>query len=54
MRIEFPGGLYQVTSRSDMREALILCDVDRNYWLDLLDRVCIGNNGLCHAYNGLR
>ena len=50
LRIEFPGGLYHVTSRGDRREAIFLCDADRNYWLDLLGQVCIRHNWLCYAY----
>ncbi|NMM05800.1 transposase [Polaromonas sp.] len=50
LRIEFPGGLYHVTSRGDRREAIFLCDADRNYWLDLLGQVCARHNWLCHAY----
>ena len=50
LRIEFPGGLYHVTSRGDRREAIFLCDADRTYWLDLLGDVCIRHNWLCHAY----
>ena len=50
LRIEFPGGLYHVTSRGDRREAIFLCDADRNYWLDLLGQVCTRHNWLCHAY----
>ena len=50
LRIEFPGGLYHVTSRGDRREAIFLCDADRHYWLDLLGQVCTRHNWLCHAY----
>ena len=50
LRIEFPGGLYHVTSRGDRREAIFLCDADRAYWLDLLGEVCTRHNWLCHAY----
>jgi putative transposase len=50
LRIEFPGGLYHVTSRGDRREAIFLSDADRQYWLDLLGQVCSRHNWLCHAY----
>ena len=50
LRIEFPGGLYQVTARDDRREAICLCDADRQSWLDLLGKVCVRHNGLCHAH----
>ena len=29
LRIEFPGAIYQVTSRGDRREPIFLDDVDR-------------------------
>jgi hypothetical protein len=50
LRIEFPGGLYHVTTRGDRREAIYLSDADRQYWLDLLGNVCTKHNWLCHAY----
>lgn len=50
LRIEFPGGLYHVTSRGDRREVIYLSDADRQYWLDLLGDVCARHNWLCHAY----
>ena len=50
LRIEFPGGLYHVTARGDRREAIYLCDTDRQRGLDLLGEVCVGHNWLCHAY----
>jgi putative transposase len=50
LRIEFPGGLYHVTSRGDRHEAIYLSDADRQYWLDLLGQVCTRHNWLCHAY----
>ena len=50
LRIEFPGGLYHVTSRGDRREDIYLNDADRQRWLDLLGEVCTRHNWLCHAY----
>ncbi len=50
LRIEFPGGLYHVTSRGDRREDIYLNDADRQRWLDLLGEVCIRHNWVCHAY----
>ena len=49
LRIEFPGGLYHVTTCGDRREAIYLSDADRQYWLDLLGNVCTRHNWLCHA-----
>jgi putative transposase len=50
LRIEFPGGLYHVTSRGDRREDIYLNDADRQRWLELLGEVCTRHNWLCHAY----
>ena len=50
LRIEFPGGLYHLTSRGDRREDIYLNDADRQRWLDLLGEVCVRHNWLCHAY----
>ena len=40
LRIELAGGLYHVTSRGDRREAIFLCNADREAWLALLGQVC--------------
>ena len=50
LRIEFPGGLFHVTSRGDRREAIYLDDTDRQQWLTLLGQVCQRFNWVCHAY----
>jgi putative transposase len=50
LRIEFPGGLYHVTSRGDRREDIYLSDADRQQWLDLFAQVCKRYNWACHAY----
>jgi REP element-mobilizing transposase RayT len=50
LRIEFPGGLFHVTSRGDRREPIDLEDADRRQWLTLLGQVCDRFNWLCHAY----
>lgn len=50
LRIEIPGGLHHVTARGDRREAIYLCDADRQRWLDLLGEVCARYNWQCHAY----
>ncbi len=50
LRIEFPGGLYHVTSRGDHREDIYLSDADRQQWLDLFAQVCKRYNWACHAY----
>lgn len=50
LRIEFPGGLYHVTSRGDRREEIYLDDTDRINWLALFGHVCKRFNWVCHAY----
>ena len=50
LRLEFPGGLYHVTSRGDRREAIYLSDTDRQQWLDVFAHVCKRFNWACHAY----
>jgi putative transposase len=50
LRIEFPGGLYHVTSRGDRREEIYLDDADRTNWLALFGHVCKRFNWVCHAY----
>jgi REP element-mobilizing transposase RayT len=50
LRIEFPGGLYHVTSRGDRREDIYLDDGDRWQWLMLFGRVCARFDWRCHAY----
>jgi REP element-mobilizing transposase RayT len=50
LRIEFPGGLYHVTSRGDRREDIFLDDEDRQHWLKLLGHVCDRFDWRCHAY----
>jgi len=50
MRIQFPGGLYHVTSRGDRREDIFLDDGDRRHWLTLFGHVCARFDWRCHAY----
>lgn len=50
LRLELPGALYHVTSRGDRREDIYLNDADRQSWLNLLGKVCVRYNWLCHAY----
>ena len=50
LRIEFPGGLYHVTSRGDRREEIYLDDADRAHWLALFGHVCKRFHWVCHAY----
>jgi putative transposase len=50
LRIEFPGGVYHVTSRGDRRESIYAGDADRLAWLELFAGVCKRFNWVCHAW----
>ena len=50
LRIEFPGGIYHVTSRGNAKQAIFIGDEDRGQFLDLLSIVVERVNWLCHAY----
>ena len=49
LRIEWPGGLYHVTSRVDQREAIVENDADRRAWLRTLGETCERVNWSLHA-----
>lgn len=49
IRLAFSGALYNVTSRGDGREDIVLSDDDRRMWLQVLDEVCKRFNWVCHA-----
>ena len=40
LRIEFPGALYHVTARGDRRKTVFADELDPEYWLEVLCRVC--------------
>ncbi len=50
LRIEFPGGLYHVTSRGDRREPIYEDEADRARFLEVLGDVVERSNWLCHAF----
>jgi len=50
LRIEFPGALYHVTARGDRQEPIYEDDKDRKFFLDLLGKVIVEWNWVCHAY----
>lgn len=50
LRIEFPGGLYHVTSRGNSREAIYLEDGDKELFLGVLVDVRNRFNWRVHAY----
>jgi putative transposase len=50
LRIEWPGGLYHVTSRGDRREAIVEDDADRRAWTQVLADTCQRFNWRLHAW----
>jgi len=50
LRIEYPGALYHVTARGNVRRDIFLSDFDRNQFLHVLAQVAESHNWLCHAY----
>jgi len=50
LRIEFPGALYHVTARGDRQEPIYEDDNDRKVFLDLLGKVIVEWNWICHVY----
>ena len=50
LRIEFPGGVYHITSRGNGRQAIFPTEADRKLFLDLLGQAIDRFQWLCHAY----
>lgn len=50
LRIEFPGAVYHITSRGNERKAIFHDDHDREEFLNIIHRVTVRYNWLCHAY----
>lgn len=50
LRIEFPGAHYHVTSRGDGREEIVVDDIDRERFLEVVSQVVERFNWRCHAY----
>jgi len=50
LRVEFPGAVYHITSRSNARQAIFIDDEDRGGFLDVLSIVVERFKWLCHAY----
>lgn len=50
LRIEFPGALYHVTSRGNVRRKIFLDDEDRQAFLDTVAWVVERFGWICHAY----
>ena len=49
-RIEFPGAIYHVASRGNVREDICLDDTNRAMFLGVLAEVISRFDGRCHAY----
>ncbi|MEO8298799.1 MAG: transposase [Burkholderiales bacterium] len=50
LRIEWPGGLYHVTSRGDRREPIVEDDADRGAWVSVLGETCGRFGWRVHAW----
>ena len=50
LRIEFPGGVYHITSRGNGQQEIFLTEADRELFLDLLGQAIDRFQWLCHAY----
>ncbi|MFM9882309.1 MAG: transposase [Burkholderiales bacterium] len=50
LRIEFPGAIYHVTSRSDRREAIFEDDVDRRAFLEVVSQALERFDAVALAY----
>jgi putative transposase len=50
LRIEFPGALYHVTARGNERKPIVHDDLDRELWLQRLERVHSRCGWLVYAY----
>lgn len=50
LRIEWPGGLYHVTSRGNRREPIVDDDEDRLAWVAVLGNACLRFNWRLHAW----
>lgn len=50
LRLEFPGAIYHVTSRSNARASIYADDADRERFPGLLTQVVQRYHWLCHAY----
>jgi REP element-mobilizing transposase RayT len=49
-RDQHAGCIYHVTSRGNLRALIFLCDEDRARFLGLVERACVRDDLICHAY----
>jgi REP element-mobilizing transposase RayT len=50
LRLEFPGGVYHLTSRGNARQKIFFTDADRELYLSTLAGVIRRYRWICHAY----
>jgi len=50
LRLEYPGGVYHVTSRGNARQRIYTTAADRQAFLAILASVVSRSHWLCHAY----
>jgi len=50
LRIEYAGALYHITSRGNERKSIFKDDTDRELFLNILHKVNMKYNWICHAY----
>lgn len=50
LRQEFPGAIHHVTARGNSGRTIFLDDVDRQRFLERLQRVVVACGWICHAY----
>jgi len=51
LRVQYPWAIYHVMNRGDRREAIFLCDADRDCFLATFGEACIKTGWQVHAYN---
>lgn len=50
LRVEYPGALYHVIARGNVKQNIFLEDRDRRKFLKWLEGTCANHNLICHAY----
>jgi putative transposase len=50
LRLEFPGALYHITARGNERKPIVRDDVDRELWLQCLERVFFRFGWVVYAF----
>jgi len=50
LRVEYPGALYHITARGNVRQSIFLGPEDRNKFLGTLNSVINRTDWICHSY----